>query len=112
MTPCRKRVLRIFGLLTLLVLLVPPYREIRINRYQERGSVLVRRVTTGGRGFMLLPQFLKLRGQSISGKSREERRISLNESMFFSELGVVAILGLFDYFVLCSFRKRPVKQKK
>jgi len=106
MIPCRKRVLRIFGLIALLVVLFPPYRETRINRYQERGSVLVRRVTTGERGFMFLSRFLKLQGRTISEKTGEERRIALNKSFFLGEIGVIAVLALFDYFVLCSLRKR------
>jgi len=109
MTPCRKRVLRVFGLIALLVVLFPPYQETRISRTQSRGSVLVRKVTTGGRGLMFLPRFLKIRGVTLSSRGREERRVTLDGRFFLGEFGVIAVLGLFDYFVLCSWRRRPKK---
>jgi len=106
MTPCQKRVLRVFGLIALLVVLFPPYREARINRYQARGSVLVRKVTTGGRGLMFLPRFLKIRGVTLSERGREERRVVLDGRFLAGEFAVIAVLGLFDYFLLCGLRRR------
>lgn len=109
MTPCRKRVLRVFGLIALLVLLFPPYQETRISRTQARGSVLVRKVTTGGRGLMFLPSYLKVRGVTLSNRGREERRVVLDGRFLAGEFGVIAVLGVFDYFLLCGLRQRPRK---
>lgn len=95
-----------FGLIALLVVLFPPYQETRISRTQARGSVLVRKVTTGGRGLMFLPSFLKVRGVTLSNRGREERRVVLDGRFLAGEFGVIAVLGLFDFFVLCGLRRR------
>jgi hypothetical protein len=103
MTSCRKKVIVYFGLIAVVAILFVPYRERRVTS-QSYSSVLVRRVTTDGRGFMLLPRFLKLQGRTVSETTGAELWTSLNARLFKGELAAIVILGLHYYFLVGGWR--------
>jgi len=106
MTPCRKKVVGYFSLITLAALFFVPYQERQVNSYRERSSVLVRRTTFDSRGFMILPRFLKLKGRTISGTTGEERFVTLNARLVKGEAAAILILGLLDFFLVCGWKRR------
>jgi len=105
MTSCRKKVIVSFSLIAVAAILFVPYRERRVTS-QSYSSVLVRRVTTDGRGFMPLPRFLKLRGRRVSETNGAERWVTLNARLFKGEAAAIVILGLLDFFLVCGWKRR------
>jgi hypothetical protein len=105
MTSCRKKVIVYFGLIAVAAVLFVPYRERRVTS-QSYSSVLVRRVTTDGRGFMPLPRFLKLRGRTVSETTGAELWISLNARLIKGEAAAIIILGLLDFFFVCGWKRK------
>jgi len=106
MISCRKKVVVYFGLIAVAAILFVPYHERRVTSTRAATSVLVRRVTTESRGFMLLPRFLKLRGRTVSETTGAEMWVALNARLFKGEVAAIVILGLFDFFLVCGWRGR------
>jgi len=105
MTSCRKKVIVSFSLIAVAAILFVPYRERRVTS-QSYSSVLVRRVTTDGRGFMLLPQFLKVKSRTVSETTGAERWVTLNARLLKGEAAAIIILGLLDFFLVCGWKRR------
>lgn len=109
MNPCLKKILLAFGAILLAVVLIAPYRSIRVSEVRQRGSNLITRTTTKGRGFLFLPNFLKAVSQNgvlVDGRSET---VSLDAGRYAGEIGAVLLLAALDFFSLCPKgpRRRP-----
>jgi len=106
MSPCRKRVLRIFGALLLLAALFVPYRAIHLSYKRNFGTNLIWRTTTKQSGYMFLPRFLKATAVKVPAKDRDQSVYSLNKKMLLAEIAIILFLGALDYFLFCALLRR------
>jgi hypothetical protein len=107
MHPCRKKVLIGFGAILLLVLGYVPYRSVRITEVRQGGSNLITRTTIAGRGFLVLPRFLKVTSLNPAvAKKGSGETFRLDGVLYASEIAAVLLLAVLDYFLLCP-KGRP-----
>jgi hypothetical protein len=107
MNACLKKIVVILGGILLLVILFVPYTSRHVIEQGERGSVLVFRTTTKGRGYMFLPKFLKARAANGVIRDIQDRRrdyYELNQKTLGAEIGVVLAIGVLDYLFFCRRR--------
>jgi hypothetical protein len=109
MSPCKKRVVRVFGTLLVLAVLFIPYRAIHISYKRDLSTNLIWRTTAKQGGYMFLPRFLKARTIKVLAKDQDRSLYSLNEKMLAAEIGIILFLGMLDYFLLCALLKKIKK---
>ena len=109
MSPCRKRVLRIFGTLLVLVLLFVPYRATHFTFKKDLNTRLIWRTTGTQSGYMFLPRFLKLQAVKVAAKDQDHSTYVLNKKMLLGEIGIILLLGALDYILLCAWLKKTQK---
>ena len=105
---CSKKTLAAFGTLLALACLIVPYRETHAS-IERTSDALARRISTQEQGFMFLPSFIKNSGRWISVDRRHERWVRLDRAHYATQIGVVGVIGVFDYLLLCVWlpgRKR------
>jgi hypothetical protein len=104
--PCAKVVAAVFGTLFLIALLAVPVTTTTSRLRQDQGSNIVTRTTYPRKATVFLPQYLSMRA-----RPRQGRTVEIRAAQWTATMGIVAVLGLFDYFVFCRVlrRRRPVK---
>lgn len=100
--PCAKIVAAVFGTMLLVAFLAVPVTTTTARVRQDQGSNLVTRTTYPRKATMFLPQYLSARA-----RARQGRAVELRAAQWAATMGVIAVLGLFDYFVLCRVLRRP-----
>jgi hypothetical protein len=106
MSRCRKKVLMAFGAILLGIALFVPYRSIRVAEVRERGSNLITRTTTRGRGFLFLPRFLAAVSRNGVPEAGRSETYRLDAFLYAGEIAAVLVLGVLDYLLLCP-KVRP-----
>ena len=106
MNSCLKKVLLGFGAVLLTVVLFVPYRSVTVLETREPGSILVKRTTTPGRGFLFLPRFLRAARMSGTSVRRGRTAFRLDSALYAGEISAVLILAALDYFWLCPKGRR------
>jgi hypothetical protein len=106
MNPCLKKVLFAFGAILLTVVLFVPYRSVTVMETREPGSILVKRITTPGQGFMFLPRFLRAARSSSPSRSAVRGFYRLDARLYAGEILAVLALASLDYFLLCPRGRR------
>lgn len=107
MKPCRKKVVLGFGAVLLVVLLYVPYRSVSIRETRQGGSNLITRMTTGDRGFLFLPRFLKAVSRNPAAGAKGDT-YRLDAGLYAGEIAAVLILAVLDFFLLCP--KGPARK--
>jgi len=100
--PCVKIVAAVFGTMFLIALLAVPVMTTTSRTHQDQGSNIVTRMTYPRKATILLPQYLSMRARQQPG-----RTVELRAAQWTATMGVIAVLGLFDYFVFCRLLRRP-----
>jgi Na+/melibiose symporter-like transporter len=104
--PCAKAVLALFGGLFLIALLAVPVVTMITAERQSPGSRVVYRITYPKRSTMFLPSYLA--GQGRPGPAGEVR---LRTAKWTGTMAIVAVLGIFDYFVVCRLLRRRARRR-
>jgi hypothetical protein len=100
--PCARIVAAVFGTIFLIALLAVPVTTSTSRLRQDPNSNIVTRTTYPRKATMFLPRYLSKRAHPDKGGAVELRPVQWAGTM-----GIVAILGLFDYFVFCRALRRP-----
>jgi hypothetical protein len=88
--------LAVFGLFFLIALLAVPVVTMITAERQDPGSRIVFRLTFPRKSTMFLPSYLSRKDHP--GESGEVR---LRAAQWTGRMALVAVLGIFDYFVVC-----------
>jgi hypothetical protein len=99
--PCAKVVAAVFGALFLIALLAVPVTTTTSRLRQDQGSNIVTRTTYPRKATVFLPQYLSMRAHP-----RQGRTVELRATQWTATMGIIAILGIFDYFVFCRVLRR------
>jgi len=99
---CDKLVIALFGALFLVALFAVPVTRTTSRLRQDPGSNIVTRTVYPQKATMFLPQYLLLRAHP-----RQGRPVPLRGGQWAVTMAIVAILGVFDYFVFCRLLRRP-----
>ena len=99
--PCARIVATVFGTMLLVAFLAVPVTTMTSRTRQDQGSNLVTRTTYPRKATMFLPQYLSARARRQPG-----RTVELRATQWAATMGIIAVLGLFDYFVLCRVLRR------
>ncbi len=100
--PCAKLVLAVFGSLFLITFLSVPVTTTSSKTRQDQGSLLVVRTTYPRKGRMFLPAYL-----TMGREARQARGVSIRTTEWIVPMGIMLVLGVFDYFVVCRLLWRP-----
>ena len=106
--PCAKIVRAVFGSLFLIALLSVPVTTRTSEIRQNPDSNVIFKTTYPRNSRMFLPQYLFLRARATHGGD-----IRVRSSQWIGTMAIVAVLGIFDDFVLCRLlrrRRRPVEK--
>jgi hypothetical protein len=106
--PCAKVVLAVFGSVFLIALLSVPVTTRTSQLRQDPESNVVVRTTYPRHATMFLPQYL-----SVKAHSRESGDIQVRSAQWVGTMAIVAVLGVFDYFIFCRLlrrKRRPVEK--
>jgi len=107
--PCAKVVAAVFGTIFLIALLAVPVTTTTSRLRQDQGSNLVTRTTYPRKATVFLPQYLSMRARPRRGGT-----VELRATQWAATMGIIAVLGIFDYFVLCRVlrrRRRPEEDR-
>jgi len=106
--PCAKAVLAVFGSLFLIALLSVPVTTRSSELRQAAGSNIIVRTTYPRKATMFLPQVLAAKARRAGG-----RDVRIRSTQWTGSMVVVAVLGIFDYFVICRLvgRRRPTAEE-
>lgn len=101
-SPCARIVAAVFGTIFLIALLAVPVTTSTSRLRQDPGSNMVTRTTYPRKATMFLPMYL-------SKKARPDKSgaVELRAVQWAGTMGIVAILGLFDYVIFCRVLRRP-----
>jgi hypothetical protein len=99
--PCARIVVAVFGAMFLIALLAVPVTTMTSRVRQDLGSNIVTRTTYPRKTTMFLPQYLSVRARPQAG-----RTVELRSALWTATLGIIAVLGLFDYVVFCRVLRR------
>ncbi len=97
-----KAVLAVFGGLFLIALLSVPVTTRSSALRQDPGSQIIFRTTYPKNSRMFLPAYLAERA-----RPGERAQIHLRAAQWVGTMAVIAVLGIFDYLVLCRLLRRP-----
>jgi hypothetical protein len=123
MNRCRRRVLYLVGGLLLAAALFVPYRSTRVWLNRDAQTNVVWRRTVEGGGYMFLLRYLRHSGERLADAADADvryalrraevvssRRYDLNTGLLALELAGVGLLALYDYFFLCSPRRKRQRE--
>lgn len=99
--PCGRVVAAVFGTMLLVAFLAVPVTTTTSQTRQDQGSNIVTRTTYPRKATMFLPQYLSARARRPPG-----RKVELRATQWTATMGIIAVLGIFDYFVLCRVLRR------
>ncbi|NTU51763.1 MAG: hypothetical protein HGA94_04915 [Candidatus Aminicenantes bacterium] len=99
--PCARIVAAVFGTMFLVALLAVPVTTSTSRVRRDPSSNIVTRTTYPRKATMFLPQVLSMRA-----RPRPERTVELRAVQWTATMGIIAVLGLFDYFVFCRVLRR------
>ena len=99
--PCTKFVIALFGGLFLLALFFVPTTTTTSSLRTDPTSKVVIRTTHPQNSHIFLPQYLSLRAHPREGQTVRARSFQWSAMM-----GLVVVLGLFDYAVFCRLLRR------
>jgi hypothetical protein len=99
--PCPKAVLAVFGGLFLIALLAVPVVTMITAERRDPGSRIVFRLTFPRKSTMFLPSYL-----SRKDDPGESGAVRLRAAQWTGRMALVAVLGIFDYFVVCRLLLR------
>ncbi len=106
--PCAKLFGAVFGSLFLIALLSVPVTTRTSALRQDPGSKVVFKTTYPRNSTMFLPHYLSARTRSA-----DDGGVHVRSAQWIGTTAIVAILGVFDYFVFCRLlrrRRRPVEE--
>lgn len=105
--PCAKAVLALFGTLLLIALLAVPVTTRTAQLRQDPSSRIVFKTTYPRNATMFLPSYLAARNPSKDGAA-----VRVRSAQWIGTMVIIALLGVFDYVVLCRLwkRRRPVPE--
>jgi hypothetical protein len=101
--PCAKVVLAVFGTLFLIALLSVPVTTRTSQLRQDPNSNIVFKTTYPRDSTMFLPQYL-----SVRARSHDEGNVHVKSAQWIGTMAIVAVLGIFDSFVLCRLLRRKL----
>ena len=99
--PCTKIVAAIFGTLFLIALLSVPVTTKSSQIRQDPKSNIITRTTYPRNTTMFLPSYL-----TAKARAAEAGDIRLRSAQWTGTIGVVVVLGIFDYLVFCRLLRR------
>jgi len=99
--PCAKAVAALFGTLFLVALLSVPVTTKSSRLRQDPESNIVVRTTYPRNTAMFLPTYL-----STKARSPEAGDIEVRSVQWIGTMGIIIVLGVFDYFIFCRLLKR------
>ena len=100
--PCAKVVGAVFGSLFLITLLSVPVTTSVSRTRQDRGSNLIIRTSYPRKATVFLPAYL-----TMGSEARLTRGLHIRTTQWVVPMGIMLILGVFDYFVVCRLLWRP-----
>ena len=100
--PCAKVVAAVFGTMLLVAFLAVPVTTTTSRLRQDQGSNIVTRTTYPRKATMILPQYLSTRAHP-----RQGRTVELRATQWTATMGIIAVLGIFDYLVFCRLLRKP-----
>jgi len=106
--PCAKAVLALFGSLFLIALLAVPVTTRTARLRQDPGSSLVFKTTYPRKATMFLPSYL-----AAGSRTKDAAAVRVRSAQWIGTMAVIALLGVFDYVVICRLwkRRRPVPEE-
>lgn len=99
--PCPKLFGAVFGSLFLFSILSVPVTTRTSELRQDPESKVVFKMTYPRNSTMFLPHYL-----SVRTRSADEGGVHVRSAQWIGTTAIVAILGVFDYFVLCRLLRR------
>jgi len=119
MSPCRRRILLIFGGFFLAAALFVPYRSTRVYLDRDTYSNLVWQRTFHSGGHMFLLRFLRLSGERrtdsadpdvryalLRAQNVTSVRYDLNALYLVFELSVIGLLAAYNFHFFCRWNRR------
>jgi di/tricarboxylate transporter len=103
---CPKNVLVIFLFVLLIIFLFIPYSSVHIRYKLDAYSLIKYKTTTHQSGYMFLFQYLKLKSNGISQSEADQDLYSFKTNLFLTEIGLLILLTILDYFVFCILLRR------
>lgn len=100
--PCARIVLGLFGGLFLIALLSVPVTTRTARLRQDPASLLILKTTYPRNERLFLPAYLSRRANPEKG-----REVKLQAAQWLGTMGIVAVLGLADFFIICRLLRRP-----
>jgi hypothetical protein len=99
--PCARIVAAVFGTMLLVAFLAVPVTTTTSRTRQDQGSNIVTRTTYPRKATVFLPQYLTARARPRQGGT-----VELRATQWTATMGIIVVLGLFDYFVFCRVLRR------
>jgi hypothetical protein len=119
MSPCRRRVLIVFGGLFLAAVFFVPFRSMRVSLDRDTRTNLVWRRTFYDGGYMFFLRFLRRYGERREDSGDPDVRYALLRAQnvvsvrcdldvfrLILELSIIGLLAGYNYFVFCGLRRR------
>lgn len=100
--PCAKLVGAVFGALFLITLLAVPVTMSVSRTRQDQGSNLIIRTSFPRKATLFLPAYL-----AMGREARLARGVHIRTTQWVVPMGIMLVLGVFDYFVVCRLLWRP-----
>ena len=100
--PCAKLVGAVFGSLFLITLLSVPVTTSVSRTRQDQGSNLIVRTSYPKKATLFLPAYL-----AMGREARRARSVRVRTTQWVVPMGIMIVLGVFDYFVICRLLWRP-----
>jgi len=100
--PCARIVLGLFGGLFLIALLSVPVTTRTSRLRQDPASLVVFKTTYPRNERLFLPTYLSRRADPVKG-----REVRLRTAQWWGTMGIIAVLGLVDFVVICRLLRRP-----
>jgi len=99
--PCAKAILAIFGTFFLIALLSVPVTTRTSQERQDPESHIVVRTSYPRNSTMFLPSYLSAKNRTMGAGD-----IRLRSAQWLGTMAIIAVLGVFDYFVFCCLLRR------
>jgi hypothetical protein len=99
--PCTKFFGAVFGSLFLISILSVPVTTRTSELRQDPGSNIVFKMTYPRDSTMFLPRYLSFRARSAGS-----REVHVRSAQWIGTMVIIAVLGVFDYFVFCRLLRR------
>ncbi|MGB8957974.1 MAG: hypothetical protein WCC00_03065 [Candidatus Aminicenantales bacterium] len=99
--PCAKIVLAVFGSLFMIALLSVPVTTKTSELRQDPDSSVVFKTTYPRNARMFLPRYVLVRSRSA-----DDGDVRVRSAQWVGTMAIIAVLGVFDYFVFCRLLRR------